>query len=192
MNIYQAISGVMAEVGPISKDRQNTLQNYKFRGVDDACNALNPILPKYGIFFCPVVLSEKREERTSKNGGLLIYTILLVEFTVYAGDGSSVKLVMIGEAMDSGDKSANKAMSAAYKYAMLELFCIPTEDDKDTENHSPEPTPKPPVSAPEAVGMAGVPKCPKCTSDMIPGKGGSPYCVTCYKAYKAAQGTPKT
>jgi hypothetical protein len=48
---------------------------------------------------------------------------------------------MIGEAMDSGDKSANKAMSAAQKYALLQVFCIPTEEPKDTENetHTVEP-----------------------------------------------------
>ena len=36
----------------------------------------------------------------------------------------------------------NKAMSTAYKYALMQIFCIPTEDDKDTENSSPEPKPK--------------------------------------------------
>jgi hypothetical protein len=44
--------------------------------------------------------------------------------------------------MDSGDKSSNKAMSAAMKYALLEVFCVPTEEDNDTENHSPEVAPK--------------------------------------------------
>lgn len=43
---------------------------------------------------------------------------------------------MIGEAMDSGDKSCNKAMSAAQKYAFLQIFCIPTEEPKDTENET--------------------------------------------------------
>jgi hypothetical protein len=40
---------------------------------------------------------------------------------------------MIGEAMDSGDKSSNKAMSAAYKYAAFQAFCIPTEGDNDAD-----------------------------------------------------------
>ncbi len=43
-----------------------------------------------------------------------------------------------GEAMDSGDKSTNKAMSAAYKYAAMQAFCIPTEGDHDTENQTHE------------------------------------------------------
>ena len=48
----------------------------------------------------------------------------------------------IGEAMDSGDKSANKAMSAAMKYALIEVFAIPTIGDNDTENHTHEVAPQ--------------------------------------------------
>ena len=38
-----------------------------------------------------------------------------------------------GEAMDSGDKATNKAMSAAYKYACFKAFSIPTEGDNDAD-----------------------------------------------------------
>jgi hypothetical protein len=44
--------------------------------------------------------------------------------------------------MDSGDKASNKAASAALKYALLQLFMIPTEEEKDTEFQSPEVKPK--------------------------------------------------
>ena len=38
--------------------------------------------------------------------------------------------------MDSGDKATNKAMSAAYKYMALQVFCIPTVgDDADSVTH---------------------------------------------------------
>ena len=38
---------------------------------------------------------------------------------------------------DSGDKSLNKALSAAFKYACLQLFCIPTEGEMhDSEENS--------------------------------------------------------
>jgi hypothetical protein len=40
---------------------------------------------------------------------------------------------MFGEAMDSGDKATNKAMSAAYKYMAMQEFCIPTEGDNDAD-----------------------------------------------------------
>lgn len=71
-----------------------------------------------------------------------MYSILTMKFTFFAEDGSSVSSTTIGEAMDTGDKSMNKAMSTAYKYALMQIFCIPTEEDKDTENQTHEIAPK--------------------------------------------------
>jgi hypothetical protein len=48
-------------------------------------------------------------------------------------DGSSVTTVITGEAMDSGDKATNKAMSVALKYALLQMFLIPTDDMRDPD-----------------------------------------------------------
>jgi hypothetical protein len=137
--IYTLIPKIMQEIGYISKDRRNNQgQGYDFRGIDDCLNALSAPLAKNGVFFAPEVLSDQREERQSKSGGNLIYTILRVKFRFYAGDGSHIEVTTVGEAMDSGDKSANKAMSAALKYALFHVFCIPTEDGSDTENESHE------------------------------------------------------
>jgi len=136
MKIYQAISAIMAEVPSIGKNRKNTQQGYTFRGIDDMYNALNDILAKHKVFATSEVLHHEREERQTKSGSTLIYSILTVKFNFYTEDGSNVSMTMIGEGMDSGDKASNKAMSTAYKYAMMQLFCIPTDDAKDTENES--------------------------------------------------------
>ncbi len=149
MNIFKKIPMIMGEVGAIEKNRKNQAQGYSFRGIDDVYHAMQPLLAKHGVFFAPNVLRETREERTGKSGGTLIYTVLAVEFIFFADDGSSFKASTVGEAMDSGDKSANKAMSAALKYALLQVFCIPTQEDNDMENHSPEPLPK--FSAPSRI-----------------------------------------
>ena len=42
--------------------------------------------------------------------------------------------------MDSGDKSSNKAMAAAMKYAICQILCIPTKDIEDPDNSTPEDT----------------------------------------------------
>lgn len=140
--IYTRISEIMSKVWAIGKDRKNTMQNYSFRGIDDMYNALNTHLAEAKVFFAPEVLSVEREERTTKNGWALTYTVLTMRFTAYAEDGSSVSTVTIGEAMDSGDKSANKAMSTAYKYALMQIFCIPTEEEKDAEYQTHEVSPR--------------------------------------------------
>lgn len=135
--IYEAISNVMAEIGAIGKGKRNKQQGFMYRGIDDVMNALQPALVKHNVFITPNVIGEKREERPTKSGGVLFYTRLDVLYRFYTTDGSFVETKVIGEAMDSGDKATNKAMSIAYKYACFQVFCIPTEEmlDPDAEVH---------------------------------------------------------
>ncbi|MBP5474907.1 MAG: ERF family protein [Methanomicrobium sp.] len=148
-NIYESMAAVMEDCGAVAKDEKNQKHGYKYRGIDAVMNALNPALRKHKVFVIPEVLEQTREERESKNQGLLIYSITKVKYTFYAEDGSSISAVVIGEGMDSGDKSMNKAMSAAFKYACFQAFCIPTEEMKDSEQDSPEPAPRRAKEKPE-------------------------------------------
>lgn len=138
--IFKAMINIMRDVGPIGRNKRNSQQNYNYRGIDDLYNELQPICAKYGVFVLPEVLDTKREERQSKVGGLLIYSILRVKFTFYAEDGSNVSSIVEGEGMDSGDKSTNKAMSGAQKYCLTQTFLIPTEEivRDDSDAVSPE------------------------------------------------------
>jgi hypothetical protein len=139
--IYKAIIGVMAEINAIGKDRKNQQQGFAYRGIDDVMNELHAALTKNKVFVVPEVLNEERSTGKTRNGGDLFYTRLKIRFTFYTDDGSSVSAVVIGEAMDSGDKASNKALSIGLKYAMLQVFCIPTEDEKDPDAQSPQPAP---------------------------------------------------
>ena len=140
--IYKAIHEAMEACQAVGKDSRNPQQGYKYRGIDAVMNAINPALRKAGIFCAPEVLETHREERTTKAGAALIYSTVTVKYTFFAEDGSSVTATVIGEGMDSGDKSYNKAMSAAFKYALFQVFCIPTEEMVDSETDSPEPQPR--------------------------------------------------
>ena len=152
MNVYEAICGVMSEIGAIEKSKKNQQQGFMYRGVDDVMNALQPLLVKYKVFIVPEVLEQTREERTTKNGNTVIYSVCKVKYTFYADDGSFVQAVVVGEGMDSGDKATNKAMSIAFKYACFQTFCIPTEEmvDPDAESHEITPkSQKPPKTPPK-------------------------------------------
>ncbi len=137
MNVYKAINAVQSELATtgISKDRTNTQgSGYKFRGIDDVYNAIAPLLAKHGLCILPRILSRQCDERQSKSGGALFYVTVEAEFDfVAAEDGSKHTVKTFGEAMDSGDKATNKAMSAAYKYAAFQAFSIPTEGDNDAD-----------------------------------------------------------
>jgi hypothetical protein len=146
MKVYQAINKVQADLARvgISKARTNSQgAGYKFRGIDDVFNALSPLLATHGLCILPRMLTRACEERMSKSGGNLFYVTVEAEFDLVAAeDGSKHTIRTFGEAMDSGDKATNKAMSAAYKYAAMQAFSIPTEGDNDTENHTHEVMPK--------------------------------------------------
>jgi hypothetical protein len=150
MNVYKLIALVSADLCQqgIAKDRKNVQQGYGFRGIDDVYNALAPIISKHGLVILPRVISREVSERMGKSGSSLFYVVVEVEFDfVSSHDGTKHTVKTFGEAMDSGDKATNKAMSAAYKYAAFQTFCIPTEGDNDAdaithETHTPEFTNK--------------------------------------------------
>ena len=126
--IYERLVAAMAEIGAIGKDKKNLQQGFMFRGIDQVMNELHPLLAKYGILVIPEVVETKREERLTKSGGTLIYTMHKVKYHFTATDGSEVCATLVGEGMDSADKSSNKAMAIAFKYACFQVFCIPTEE----------------------------------------------------------------
>ena len=139
-NIFETINAVMEEIGAVGKNSRNEKQKYMYRGVDDVMNALNPAFIKHKLFMVPEVVSQKREERQTANEKNLIYSVLSVKYTFYAEDGSSIYTIVPGEGMDSGDKASNKAMSAAFKYACFQTFCIPTEEMQDPDAETPPPS----------------------------------------------------
>lgn len=136
MKVYHAIGKISAALSKdgISKDRRNEQQHYAFRGIDDCLNALAPLLSANNLVILPEVLEREVVERQTKTGGALFYVTVKVRYAfVNAEDGSRHDVVTYGEAMDSADKATNKAMSAAYKYAVIQTFCIPTEGDNDAD-----------------------------------------------------------
>lgn len=157
--IYGKIADCMKQIGAIGKDSKNTQQNFMYRGVDAVMNALNPVLTENRMFCVPEVLEQHREERQTRSGGNLIYSILKMRYTLYAEDGSNVSAVVIGEGMDSADKGSNKAMSVAYKYAMFQIFSIPTEEMRDPDAETPPESHKkaaddPPAAKPPAAAWS--------------------------------------
>ena len=135
--VYKAIAAVQGELAKtgIAKSRRNQQgSGYNFRGIDDVYAALSPLLSSHGLVIIPRMTEREVIERTSKSGGALFYTTVKADFDfVSSVDGSVHTACTYGEAMDSGDKSTNKAMSAAYKYAAFLTFAIPTEGDNDAD-----------------------------------------------------------
>lgn len=148
--MYSAINAVSAELARAGLPKQNfNLQDdYFYRSIDDVINRLSPLLAAHRLCVLPRALERKAEDRVGFQNTTLCHVTLKVAFDLISvEDGSCHTVESFGEAMDESDKATAKAMSAAYKSAMLQAFCIPVvgEDDPDRgklvigKSHDPEP-----------------------------------------------------
>ena len=131
MTIHEAINKVMDEVGYVKKSKAANL-NYSFAGEAALIAALRPAMVENGIYMSvSKVHNITRENYTTAKGTAMVNTVIhaTVKFTHISGE--SIEVDAVGEGSDSGDKSANKAMTGLYKYALRQTFCIETGDDPD-------------------------------------------------------------
>jgi len=138
-DIYRALSDASKAFGAVAKDDINSGQGFKYRGIESLMNAAWPALNAQGITILPIVLQHEHETTTNARGTQMTRVYLKVQYDLVARDGSRISAITAGEGMDSGDKATNKAMSAAYKYALMQVFCIPF-DMVDGDAESPETT----------------------------------------------------
>ena len=134
MEIYKKMAEASKAIRAIAKDDVNRAQNFKFRGIDAIYNGVHEALANNDIFCTPKVLGIiKEKEVATAKGGQGIHIVLEMEYTFFAPDGSFVKATTWGEGIDYGDKCINKCMSIAHKYALLQIFTIPTDDSVDPD-----------------------------------------------------------
>lgn len=155
-NIFEAVVAAMNEVGYVRKQRTMGL-NYSYAGEAALISALRPVMVDHGIFMYVLKLDDifQSDFETSK-GSKMTRTTLKATIRFQHEDGTFIDVQSAGEGMDSGDKSMNKAMTGAYKYALRQTFCIETGDDPD-KHPSQQPAPAhvsqtaPRANAPEVV-----------------------------------------
>ena len=141
MEIFGALSAVMGEVSSVGKDERNAGQGFNFRGIDAVVNAVGPALRKHGVIVVPRVQScdygtiEIGEKRKAT-----AHVRVVVEYIFIAQDGSTISCTTAGEAMDAGDKATAKAMSVAFRIALLQALALPTsEPDPDASSYERSP-----------------------------------------------------
>jgi len=149
-DIYQAISRIYASVGYVQKQRAKENAggyrglDYTYASESGLIQALRPALVAQGVIMHIAEYADlARFTVPTAKGGLLNVTTLraVVRFT-HAASGTYIDVQALGEGADSGDKSSNKAMTCAFKYALRQTFAIETGDDpdKDQNNEYQQPT----------------------------------------------------
>lgn len=139
--VYSAINSVAAELARagIPKGRTNKDDGYPYRSIDDVYDRLAPLLSAHRLCVLPRALERDSTSQMGLGGERLQSVVVKAAFDmISAEDGSTHVIESFGEALDTGDKGTSKAMSAAYKYAMLQAFCIPvgrSSEDADADTH---------------------------------------------------------
>lgn len=152
-SIATALAAVMDDVREVRKNDRNSQQGYAFRGIDAVINAVGPVLRKHRVIVMPMLESCNYRDVTTSGGKPSRECTVSVRYRFHGPAGDYIDAITPGESMDFGDKGAPKAMSVAYRIALLQALCLPT-DDPDPDSHSYE-------REQPAVGRGQAPAAPK-------------------------------
>lgn len=147
-SIVEALAAVMTDVQAVRKSDRNDQQKFNFRGIDAVVNAVGPVLRKHGVVVLPEVLDTSYRDVQTSTGKPSRECTVRVAYTFHGPAGDSLRCVSAGEAMDWGDKGTPKAMSVAFRVALLQALCIPTDEpDPDTQTYERDHTTADPLTA---------------------------------------------
>lgn len=155
MSIYAALAAVMADCDHVAKRDRNTQQNFAFRGIDAVVNAVGPILRKHAVIVVPQLVSADYAPMSLSGGKVATSCRVVAEYVFYASDGSNVTTRVAAEAFDMGDKATPKAMSVAFRTALLQALALPTDEpDPDSQTYEQAPAQPDPLNAAKAAVRA--------------------------------------
>lgn len=107
----------------IQKGDAKVNNQYRFVSHDQVTAAIHPLLVKHGVLVIPSVKSHKQEGNRTE-------VTLSVNF-VNVDSSESFTVEAFGYGVDPGDKGPGKAVSYAFKMAILKTFCLETGEDPD-------------------------------------------------------------
>lgn len=139
MNLWQKISAVMQDVEYLKKDDvvgKGTGSEYKAISEEKVTETVRVSFIKHGLVLIPVEQVHSCETRETENqygkkGVSRLATVDVKYKLVDIETGEHEFVVSSGTGADSGDKAVGKAMTYAYKYALLRTLMIPTGEDPD-------------------------------------------------------------
>ncbi len=128
-NIYQRMHDIMQDVSYIQKEDKKVNNQYKFVSHDAVTAKIRVGLLNHGVMAVPNFFD------ISQDGNK---TCCSMEMTFICIDNPDDRLAIpcagFGQGIDPQDKGAGKAMSYAYKYAILKVFALETGDDPERDS----------------------------------------------------------
>lgn len=126
--IFVLLHKVMLEVTSIGKKDFNDFHKFSFRGIDTVLENVGPAFRNHGIVVMPEVRHiEAIATKSSKDKAMRLVTVT-VAYTFHGPAGDSITAVVPGEAWDTEDRASAKAMSVAFRTALLQVLSVPTNE----------------------------------------------------------------
>jgi hypothetical protein len=128
-NVVQALARVIEEMPPVVKDAQYSgggSGSYAYRSVEAVTAAAQHLLGRYGVVPVPKVLRRQTIDVTV-GGKPWTQDELELLYTFYGPGGLDDRLEVgpvWGIGRDNSDKGTTKAMTQAYKVALIQLLCV--------------------------------------------------------------------
>ena len=143
-DLLTAKLAVMEKVRRVEKTRQMSGGgNYKYAGAEDIIAEIRPAMVVNKLSLNPCKSEMLVNDRLQMAGGkTLTHVIIKTTFRLSHESGQYEEIESIGEGADSMDKAANKAQTAALKYALLQTFLLQGahDDPDDYASQEQEPT----------------------------------------------------
>lgn len=150
----EALNRAMEQLKAVGKGEVNGHQGYSFRGIDAVLNAVGPVFREVGIVVVPRVVDRKVDRFVNQRGSKTTVVDLTVDYEFHAVKAAADDVVtarVVSEAFDTSDKATSKAMSVAYRMALIQVLCLPTQEpDPDSDSpvldHVPDEAQQQPVA----------------------------------------------
>lgn len=139
MNLAQKISAVMNDVQYLTKDdRVDTGMGKSYRAITEekVTTVVRASMIKHGIVMFPTSMNTKIESETVHTAkgdriNRITHVDVIYRMVNTEDPNDHIDVASCGTGVDTQDKGSGKAMTYAYKYALLRTFAIPTGDDPD-------------------------------------------------------------
>ncbi|MES1975864.1 MAG: ERF family protein [Pseudomonadota bacterium] len=140
-NVIEAIAAVMRDLPGIGKLGRAAPEQggYAYRGIEAITEHLQQLMGRYCLVLIPRELSYEVRDITVA-GKPWTDTTIRMEYDAYGPGGIEDHLVigpLTAVGRDNSDKGANKGRTQAYKYVLLQAFCVGDKKD-DADSGSPE------------------------------------------------------
>ncbi|MGK0551079.1 ERF family protein [Enterococcus faecalis] len=137
------IAEITKEVKRIPKTGWNDFHKYAYATESDIKQVIREELAKRKLVLFSDIISHKVDEVTTAKGKTEYRTTIEVMYTLEDAETGETRMFKgVGTGQDAGDKGVYKAQTGALKYALTNLFQVPTGADPELEGVKLQPPKK--------------------------------------------------